>query len=275
MQKRIICLVSVCAVFVIMPAVGFSGTVEDGAAIDTALRGIRELSPYVLMYWTGGTPDAELAEEIEERAAKALKEAGFKIGSSEPNEAMLKVLKRRIPQQHGKIRMRTTNMPELMIRIYAIRHQAGRYFVFNVQTSLARKVYTAWPPRRVMKAEVWRIDVGPGATDANSFKAALTDAVLGQVNTFITAYKKAEQESEISSDAQRQDTAASVIKRADGKESASEAVKDSYVASKNSKIFHRADCPSAKRISRKNLISYTSRAEAVQDGKRPCKICKP
>jgi hypothetical protein len=48
-----------------------------------------------------------------------------------------------------------------------------------------------------------------------------------------------------------------------------------YVASKNSKVFHRPDCSSAKRISAHNLVTYRTRAEAINDGKRPCKICKP
>ncbi len=48
-----------------------------------------------------------------------------------------------------------------------------------------------------------------------------------------------------------------------------------YVASKNSKVFHLKDCSAAKRISEKNLKEYDSRMQALADGKRPCKICKP
>ncbi len=48
-----------------------------------------------------------------------------------------------------------------------------------------------------------------------------------------------------------------------------------YVASRNSQVFHRADCKSAARISEKNLVRYNTRDEAIQAGKRPCGECKP
>ena len=48
-----------------------------------------------------------------------------------------------------------------------------------------------------------------------------------------------------------------------------------YVASKNSEVFHRADCKSAAKISPKNLIHYATRDEAIRAGKRPCKECRP
>lgn len=48
-----------------------------------------------------------------------------------------------------------------------------------------------------------------------------------------------------------------------------------YVASRNSKVFHRPDCGYVKRILPKNLIGFKSREEAIRSGKRPCKKCKP
>jgi len=48
-----------------------------------------------------------------------------------------------------------------------------------------------------------------------------------------------------------------------------------YVASKNSKVFHRPDCESAKKIAPGNLIGFKSREEAINSGRRPCKVCKP
>ena len=48
-----------------------------------------------------------------------------------------------------------------------------------------------------------------------------------------------------------------------------------YVASKNSKVFHRPDCKWAKKISSKNLIGFRSREEAVKSGRRPCRSCEP
>jgi hypothetical protein len=48
-----------------------------------------------------------------------------------------------------------------------------------------------------------------------------------------------------------------------------------YVSSKNSQVFHSPQCRSAKRIKPENLVTYRSRDEAIQAGKRPCKVCKP
>ena len=48
-----------------------------------------------------------------------------------------------------------------------------------------------------------------------------------------------------------------------------------YVASKNSKVFHKPECRWAKRIKPDNLVGYNSKDEAIKAGKRPCKQCKP
>ena len=50
---------------------------------------------------------------------------------------------------------------------------------------------------------------------------------------------------------------------------------EGYVASRNSGVFHRADCKSAAKISAKNLVHYANRDEAIQAGKRPCHECNP
>jgi phosphatidylserine/phosphatidylglycerophosphate/cardiolipin synthase-like enzyme len=48
-----------------------------------------------------------------------------------------------------------------------------------------------------------------------------------------------------------------------------------FVASKNSGVFHKADCKSAAKISAKNLVHYATRDEAIQAGKKPCHECNP
>ena len=48
-----------------------------------------------------------------------------------------------------------------------------------------------------------------------------------------------------------------------------------YVASVNKEPFHRISCRWAQKISPKNVVYYNTREEAVQDGHRPCKVCKP
>lgn len=48
-----------------------------------------------------------------------------------------------------------------------------------------------------------------------------------------------------------------------------------YVASINKEPFHRISCRWAQKISPKNAVYYNTRQEAIQDGHRPCKVCKP
>ena len=48
-----------------------------------------------------------------------------------------------------------------------------------------------------------------------------------------------------------------------------------YVASIHKEPFHRISCRWAQKISPKNAVYYNTREEAVQDGHRPCKVCKP
>ena len=50
---------------------------------------------------------------------------------------------------------------------------------------------------------------------------------------------------------------------------------DGFLASKNSKVFHKPDCKSVPTISAANLVKYVTREEAIAAGKKPCAICKP
>ncbi len=48
-----------------------------------------------------------------------------------------------------------------------------------------------------------------------------------------------------------------------------------YVASKKSDVFHYPDCIWAKKISPYNLIKFPTREDALNSGRRPCKVCNP
>lgn len=48
-----------------------------------------------------------------------------------------------------------------------------------------------------------------------------------------------------------------------------------YCGSKNSDVFHLSTCGSVSQISPENLVTYSSREDAIRRGKRPCKKCKP
>ena len=42
-----------------------------------------------------------------------------------------------------------------------------------------------------------------------------------------------------------------------------------YITSKSSKVFHRADCPHAKRMDKSKAVTFTSREEAEKTGRHP------
>ena len=48
-----------------------------------------------------------------------------------------------------------------------------------------------------------------------------------------------------------------------------------YVASINKEPFHRVSCRWARKISPSNAVYYNTRQEAINDGHRPCKVCRP
>jgi len=65
------------------------------------------------------------------------------------------------------------------------------------------------------------------------------------------------------------------MKSIEDKKQVPEQTKSQWIASKNSKVFHRADCSFVKSISDKNLVRFDSRQEADRTGRRPCKTCSP
>ncbi|MBM4103215.1 MAG: hypothetical protein FJ263_04075 [Planctomycetes bacterium] len=48
-----------------------------------------------------------------------------------------------------------------------------------------------------------------------------------------------------------------------------------FVASKSGKVFHKSACPHAKRIQDNTRVTYGTREEAINSGKRPCQTCNP
>lgn len=48
-----------------------------------------------------------------------------------------------------------------------------------------------------------------------------------------------------------------------------------YVGNSKSHIFHVDTCSFVNRISEQNYVEFDSRDEAIDDGYRPCKVCKP
>ena len=56
---------------------------------------------------------------------------------------------------------------------------------------------------------------------------------------------------------------------------ATPALASDYVGNSKSKKFHYADCRWAGKISPRNIVHFSSRDEAVNQGYVPCKVCQP
>ena len=213
------------------------------------LAGIGEF--YVFIVSPDGEPnkDGLVFEELQRKVEHKLEEAGIKY-----------------------VKPRSFPTPELRIYIDMLKLDDSQQYVFHIQTSLARKVALPQQRKLGLKADVWKTEPKMQVVSVKDMPAGVTNVVLEQVDTFITAYKAANPKGVQPTDAN--DIA--VIKN----EPPTRAVKSTpaeykYVASKNSKVFHRPQCSSAKRIKPENLVDYSSRDEAIKAGKRPCKLCKP
>jgi hypothetical protein len=145
-------------------------------------------------------------------------------------------------------------------------------YVFHIQTSLATKVSLSGQPPLCIKADVWKAEPAMQAVLVQGMPAAVTSAVLEQVEAFIHAYLAANPPSKQPSDANDISKAAKEQFKSAAKSTPAEY---KYVASKNSEVFHKPDCSWAKKIKPENLIGYSSRDEAITSGKRPCRRCNP
>ncbi len=58
-------------------------------------------------------------------------------------------------------------------------------------------------------------------------------------------------------------------------EAVADAKEHGYVASKNSDVFHVRSCQWAQRIAEGNKVYFGTYQEALDSGRRQCKVCKP
>jgi len=224
--------------------------------VNPTLAGLEEL--YVLVAPTDSEPNknAQLWKEIETRIENKLKDAGIKL----------------LPSLYLGQRVIPLGIPTLKVEIGMLKLNDSQQYVFHVPMSLSRMVHLVKQPRPDLMADVWKTEPAMQATSVQDMPATVTNAVLEQVEAFIHAYLVANPPDKRTADVDNATISSKEIARPAPKPPVAEY---KFVASKNSQVFHKADCSSARRISPENLIGYNTTDEATQAGKRPCKRCKP
>jgi hypothetical protein len=231
---------------------------EDGLFLiskpDIALAGVDKLHVVILRSCTEPNIDGLNWAELESKVTNRFNDAGVKL--------------------IGGIAGDILKIQELRICISMLKLEDSQMFVFNIQTSLARAVRMPEGQNPVFKADVWQTNPVMQATSMEKMPEKVTDAVLEQVEFFIHAYKSANSESKKAANIQTTE-AVSQLDSEQTEQNVKSAIENKYIASKSSSVFHKPECRSAQNISEKNLVVYNNRDEAIQAGKRPCKMCNP
>jgi hypothetical protein len=235
--------------------------------LNPALTGIERL--YV--EFSSDTRVSHLAitdlQDIHQKVERRLEKANIKIISrpfldSRPVSSLTDVQ----PSRIAKLRIDTSTL----------RIEDSQQYVFRIQTLLVREVYLLGDRPLPLKADVWKAEPVMQAVSLKDMPAKVTNVVLGQVEGFIRAYEAAHSQGRRPSDAGRSETDSLTAAEKQIEPAAKPAEAGyKYVASRNSRVFHKPGCRSAKRIKPENLIGYNSREEVIKAGKRPCKVCNP
>ena len=161
-------------------------------------------------------------------------------------------------------------IPEFHIRIQTIDYNDTSQCVLFIRSFLARRVYLAADRSTAIKAEVW------GTEPVLQFVP--TDRCLAEISKIALRDAKAFAHSVITARRKKASANTFASEPNDGEAAKSQRTQipaGAFVASKNSMVFHKPDCPFVKRISPDNLVTYKTRDDAIKAGKRPCKQCKP
>ena len=235
--------------------------IEDGPVLigqaNPTLAGIDKL--YVSITQVGEEPnkDGLVWEKLRNKVKNKLKDSGIKIVS-------------------GKESGYPINIPDLRINVNMLKLDDSQQYVFSIQTLLGRQVYLTKESSLSIRAIVRKIGPILEVSSVKSMPFKVTDVVFEQVEAFTNAYLVANPKSVKTADVNDANNVTPIkIKRRVKTAAKSKAAKKKYVASKNSKIFHKARCNWAERIKQKNIVRFNSGADAVKAGKRPCKQCKP
>jgi hypothetical protein len=227
-------------------------------------------------------PDSLPVEQIKKQIEQQVKAAFLKCDinvidtAMDENSPVMKILKRRLDSSNvAGLIWRSYNIPEFRISIDLLRIADTNQCVFWLQSSLLKKAQLENGPEALMMADVWQNEPVMRIVPVNDLTEAMVTASVSDVKWFIgswSAASKLNKQTDFNQPSS-QPTKANIKK--DMKSEKQQDAESKYVASKNSKVFHKADCQFVKRIKPENLVTYYTRDDAVKAGKNPCKTCNP
>jgi hypothetical protein len=223
-------------------------------------------------YWPVDT-NVLTGSRLIERVESVLQHAGIN-SCADINSSVGASLKQMYEKKFGdvsNVRFHSPDFPELRLDIDFCPMKDANQFILRVQISLAKKLLLGDNSNYYVMADVWRNEPVMRLVSKVNLPDNLTELALEQVRVFI-ASKSASKPSDVNQ-ISPQFTKSSV--EINTKSEKHKNVESKYVSYKNSQIFHKASCLSAKRISPSNLVSYATRDEAIAAGKKPCESCNP
>jgi hypothetical protein len=244
------------------------------------LTGVEQL--YVVIVRPHVLPDTEALhlKNLEQSVRDKLKEARITVAEDEVDKIrpdLKKVLLRRLEEKDiQNLKWRSQNIPELRIDIDVLKLTDLQRYVFRIQTSLARAVCLSKQCNPLFKADVWEVPPVMQVVSVQNMSAKVTSVVLEQVDAFIVDYLTAYIQNRGTADVNDTVTVVPPVAVKQTRPPVkTPTTENKFVASKNSKVFHKPNCSSAKRIKPENLVTYSTRQQAAEAGKRPCKRCEP
>lgn len=259
--KRYCLVLVVFAGILQVPALGEVELLESDqsgviAQPEPALAGINAI--FIAIDVPGADPNgpAWIRRDLDGKLIERLQESGMTVN----------------PSMGGSLR----DSAILRVALNWLNIQTSQQCVFSVQTSLERTVILPGQPKLYFGADVWKSKPVMQAVSEQDIRSKATEVVLEQAEAFLQAYAAANPPGRqpLESNASAADSAVAAEEKAKP-QAESGAVEYSYVASKNSQVFHKMGCRWAKNIKPENLVVYDNKDEAIKAGKRPCKLCKP
>ncbi|MHC4645444.1 MAG: Ada metal-binding domain-containing protein [Planctomycetota bacterium] len=161
---------------------------------------------------------------------------------------------------------------DFTVNIDSLRLADSQQYVFCIDSSLARDMILPVERGLRIRTDVWKTEPAMQVVSVSDAPEKVIEASLHQADAFVSCFVMANPKGLSAADANAVNVRP---KGSPGPPGEKTFVGNLYVASKNSRVFHRGDCSSAARIAQKNLLGYASRQEAIEAGKRPCKRCNP